>query len=1429
VDKAISNLHANPHNRAHHNRAFRHTFVKTLTNMQGKAMKPWLAALWIALASPAFAGPAQAAPAQAIEIPAALQDWQAWVMHGLPQNACPRAQRDGERPVCTLYGSLQLQVNAQGGSFSVGVSNFSELPLALPGRQDQWPQQVEVDAVRAPVLAIDGIPHLQLPPGTHQISGRFEWSRRPEQLTIPASMQQIRLRVDGLAIEPVQRAGNTLWLGRAVSSERQTDALQTQVYRHIQDGAPAIVTTLLRLQVTGKAREEVFSPMLLEGLEPLNLASNLRAELDPQGALRVQVRPGSFELVLSARLLQPLSRLVRPNPGAQWPESEIWSYAAAPELRMTEAEAESVIDPTQANVPEAWRGLPAFVLEPGQAVEIREVSRGKTGDESNTLSLQRELWLRFDGSQWLGRDQLNGQMRQDWRIDLRAPLQLERASSGGEPLLITQGENALRGVEWRERNADLDASWSAKAAKVLPVSGWNQSLESANWRINLPPGWRLLAATGADRSAATWWGQWRLFDAFGVAFLAVLGFRLLGMQVGIALGLCLILVYFEPNAPVFSLGLLVLAALLARAFAGATKPWFMLGQGLILALFLLNALPFALQQLTHVLYPQLERDSVRSASEYRSQSFSFGSGSDAPENAPENEGDMAVMDQMAPAAPPPESAFEVTRESSNVVPELNMKQAPQMSNQAANRRLERYSKGSRLQAGNAEPDWIWGANDLVFSGPIAPEQQVRLILLSPFWSGLWQLAGIVLLVLSVALLVRAAVPRRKGLGTAAALALLLLGSQAQAQNGPSTELLDELRTRLTRAPECMPHCAHVAHANLRVRGRELVLELEVHAAARIAVPLPYANEAYSPLALAIDDQDAGSALNLNGEPETVLERGVHQVTITARIHAEQLTLRFPLSPAQVSIDAPGFEAGGLRDGQLLSDTLELVQKASADADRPSVELKRIAPFVRVTRELTFNMDWEVQTTVQRLAPQNGGFNVAIPLIAGERLLSEHVEIDQNAVEVAFAPGESMVQYASQLDPVAELVLTAPNWNRHAESWIVTLSPIWQGRFSGLPALQPDANASVWQQIYAPLPGESLKLELQRAEQVPGDWLAIDQVSLSSSQGERLLDSTLVISLRSTQAGTYALQLPSDAEIRSITLNNQVLNLRSSSGALRVPLNAGKQNLMISLRQARDVGAVMRFPEIDLLRASSNIRLNLQVPHSRWLLHASGPALGPVVLYWPGLLLLLASSWYLLRRGWITLKPLAAVLVAAGFSTVAWQVWALILVWLALLNWRARGQPPAGYWQFNLMQLAVIGLTGLTLLVMAGALVKALLGSPDMHIVGNDSYASNLRWFADHSAGPLPGVSVYSAPMWLYQALMLAFSLWLALTVMTWLKQAWLAFNAGGRWRTKPPAQGVDPDPPQSDVESASETALPSHLEPIAQGQAPVPDPPPKPA
>ena len=234
-----------------------------------------------------------------------------------------------------------------------------------------------------------------------------------------------------------------------------------------------------------------------------------------------------------------------------WPESEIWVFEARPDLRVVEIEQLSAIDASQTNLPEDWRNLPAYKINQGQAMGFKVIRRGDPEPEPNQLSINRRLWLDFDGKGYTVNDTINGKMTSGWRLNALPATQLGKVTLDGNNQLITQqaGTNK-QGVEVRKGMIMLNADSRIKGdIDSMSAVGWEQSFHTVSAELNLPPGWRLLAAGGVDNVPDSWISRWTLLDLFLVLITALAMGRLWNHYWGALALVTLVIIWHEPGAP----------------------------------------------------------------------------------------------------------------------------------------------------------------------------------------------------------------------------------------------------------------------------------------------------------------------------------------------------------------------------------------------------------------------------------------------------------------------------------------------------------------------------------------------------------------------------------------------------------------------------------------------------------------------------------------------------------------------------------------------------------------------------------------------------------------------------------------------------------------------------------------------------------------
>ena len=713
---------------------------------------------------------------------------------------------------------------------------------------------------------------------------------------------------------------------------------------------------------------------------------------------------------------------------------------------------------------------------------------------------------------------------------------------------------------------------------------------------------------------------------------------------------------------------------------------------------------------------------------------------------------------------------------------------PQVS---APKRLERYAPDAMLQTGPGIPNWSYLSYQLRWSGPVDEAQTVRLTIVPPLLLSVWRILGL----LAAAALLLALIKLAYGVPTnwrlppwrstaAAGLLLALLASsfapRVHAQ-APDATLLGELKKRLSEPAKCVPDCVEAVMATVIVSGDRLDVQMQVHAQASVVLGIPQAGQQWVIERVAIDDRVADSVARVGEQLNVPIAPGVHRVSISGRIvQAYELALEFPTVPRRVVVRTDGWDATGISEGRLLNSSLQLTRRVTAGATERMAVSQRFAPFVRIHRRVFMGLDWTATTTVERLAPDEGAFTLRLPLLPGESVLTPGLQVGDEGVLVSMPSGESSVGWESALERVDRLQWTAAASDKPwVEQWEVVVSPTWHAEFAGTPAILPSENSGgLWINQFLPRPGETLDSTVVRPAASAGDTIAVDSVNVTTRFSQRVADTSLLFSYRSSRGGRHDLRLPEDAQVKRVVADGQVLSLRPTGGVLPLTLQPGQHSVSVEFSRGDGIGLVSRTPPVDLGAEGTNVNLTLALPPDRWILFAWGRGVGPAILYWGELALFVVIALALGRLRRTPLRTRDWLLLGLGLSTFSWWVLIVFGAWLFLLDRRASLRIEKR-WQFNTAQIVLAMFSIAAIAVLISAIPFGLLGEPDMGLVHGPQ---GLPWFVDRTAAQLPQPFVISVSIWFYKLAMLLWALWLSFALLRWLPWAWRQFASEGVWR-----------------------------------------------
>ncbi len=1346
----------------------------------------WVAPLLLAAALAVLlaGGRSSAAPLPAERVPEPLRPWTGWVLHGHETARCPFLHGGSDGVRCAWPSRLTLSVDDRTGRFTQQWRVHVEEWVPVPGDDRRWPQSVRVDGAAAAVVSRAGVPSVFLRAGEHTVTGEFRWHALPESLQVPPETGLLTVTLRGRLVRfPNRDDPGRLWLQKGIGDEKAEDRLELLVHRRIVDDIPLVLTTRVELNVSGKNREILLGKALPDRFVPMALDSRLPARVEPDGRLRVQVRPGTWIVELAARHEGPVSALALAAAGGPWAAAEVWVFEARPDLRLAAVEGVPAIDPAQTTLPDEWKRLPAYRLRPGDTMRLVEKRRGDTDPAPDRLRLRRTLWLDFDGAGYTVQDDVSGAMRRSWRLEMSPPAVLGRVAVDGKDQFITHvPPSTLAGVEIRQGQVRVaaDSRLSGDIAR-LPAVGWNHDFHEVDGVLHLPPGWRLFAASGVDDVPDTWVRSWSLLDLFLVLIIALAFHRLWGWRWGMVALAALVLSFPEPGAPRMVWFALLAGEGLLRVLRPGRVQSLVKGYRLAaVAALVIVTVPFLVRQVREGMYPALEHP------------YQALGGEGAP-GAPTLEREGAKEAEEAPAAG---RAASRDRVSSVPTPLESRRGEAEKAEKQGAADLRELDPKAVVQTGPGLPSWKWRSVRLRWNGPVERAQMVHLTLMSPGLSLLLALLRVALLALLVAYVLRVPTGRWPGLlrarAPAGAASLLLAcvlaaGAPGEARaDVPPPEILNELRSRLLEKPVCFPACASIPRLELAVGPTALRARMEVGAEAPTAVPLPGGGPHWVPEQVILDGQPARGLLwTAGGILWLEIPPGRHQVLIEGSLpDRDTVQIPLPLKPHRVEARAEGWSVEGLGEDGLADGTLQLVRARRRTAgNAPQLPSGTLPPFVRVERTLRLGLTWRAETRVVRLTPAGMPVVIEVPLLDGESVTTPGVRVAGGKAVVNMGPQTSEAEWRSVLAEQPTIRLRAPDSLPWTEVWRLDASPVWHVALTGIPRIHHHDEMGAWLPEWRPWPGEEAAIEVSRPEGVPGQVLTLDRSLLVVKPGVRATDVTLALLLRSSRGAEHTVTLPAGAQLLSVSIDGATRAIRQDGQRVTLPLVPGRQSVQLDWRQGGGIATRLRAPQVDLGLPGVNAEVHIAMPAARWVLFTGGPRTGPAVLFWS---LLVVLGLVAVGLGRVRATPLRTrdwLLLGVGLSQVSVMAAAIVVGWLLALGWRrARGGSIEHVGAFNAGQALLVLWTLVALAVLFWSIEQGLLGPPEMQITGNGSSRLLLRWFQDRTGEVLPRPWVLSVPLLVYRAAMLAWALWLAVTLLNWLRWGWGCFTEAGIWR-----------------------------------------------
>lgn len=460
-----------------------------------------------------------------------------------------------------------------------------------------------------------------------------------------------------------------------------------------------------------------------------------------------------------------------------------------------------------------------------------------------------------------------------------------------------------------------------------------------------------------------------------------------------------------------------------------------------------------------------------------------------------------------------------------------------------------------------------------------------------------------------------------------------------------------------------------------------------------------------------------------------------------------------------------------------------------------------AVFVEVERLIKINSNNITgKLFVKRSGRQELPYEVKVGISNREKVISSGTKSEQGIVTISFAPGETHKVIDTLWEGLDGFELKygqKANENEIIqENWIIESHPRLQVSFNGLEPLNDAYLSNILpveegfsRAIFLPFSGDNLLVKVLSPKAKGGFFAAYDSVFITTELGEEKLIHKAQVNVRSSTAGIVTWRLEDGVQLSTVSSQpSGAVQSQFNNGLLQLDVPVGESVLNLVFEQKRE-GFKVKAPLIVFDAPVANLSWNVLANKSEWVVWVASNGLGPAVLVW-GLLFVVVLLSFVFKRffqapffpstiGWVGLLAPLVTLSAFAVSVIVLFIVALEFKFRKFSKELPEKLEKIKYW--NLYQFLLLGLAFASFNYFLSGVYQGLLGTPDMMVRSFDLSKGIFYFFMDKANKEFLDAYVVSIPLWWWRILILIWALWISKVLVGRMGGIWGLLCFGGLW------------------------------------------------
>lgn len=619
--------------------------------------------------------------------------------------------------------------------------------------------------------------------------------------------------------------------------------------------------------------------------------------------------------------------------------------------------------------------------------------------------------------------------------------------------------------------------------------------------------------------------------------------------------------------------------------------------------------------------------------------------------------------------------------------------------------------------------------------------------------------------------------------------LLLSISALSYAEMPSDFTMENLESMYIKSKSCEQDCGlftGVKVKNINTSTQDIVFEINLSASSLTTVTLPLNSNTLIWNEFLLNGKPTNSIINKSNKIIVAVQPGSHILEIHAKYKQNQKIelLEDPKNFENLTTSNINLQKIG-NNFFIELETSKITQKK----EEKEIEVNKIIlgqPLYKIERELFLSDKWKLKTTVSPIFSNDKLNEVIIPLLEGENILNNNIEVVDNNIKLSLTG--NTISWESSLQPKNKMVFENKD-SKNLEKWIIYNENNWLYSYKGVNPINQNSN-NIYKTINTWLmwPKEQVEINFTLPSIVNGKTSSVTNLTLSSDLLKSPNEHNLQFMIESSIGGRYNIKFEDkNAKIDKLTLNNGVLANQIKDGVLALDLIAGQNQINMEIKSDNN-NYLYKTPQIKFETDVTNARFSM--PINRWILLIGGGDVRPAVLLWGFIAFFTILAFGLSKIKNTPLKFTSWILLFFGLCETNYWTSIIIISWILSFSYRDKiiekftKDGVIENKTFNRIQLTLGTLSILGLLTLLGVVATGLLDNPDMFILGSNYHTGNLDWYIQTWNGENKNPWIFSLPLNYYKIIILCWAVWLAFSIMSWLKWMWTEYSKGGYWKKK---------------------------------------------